>query len=43
MHEEIGWNYRITSMQAALGIAQIDRLKENIHKKEVSGKDTQII
>lgn len=38
VHEEIGWNYRITSMQAALGIAQIDRLKENINKKRSIGK-----
>ena len=33
MHEEIGWNYRMTNMQAALGLAQLESLEKNIRKK----------
>lgn len=32
-HEEIGYNYRITNMQAALGLAQLERIQELIDKK----------
>tara|TARA_A100001388_G_C28769018_1_gene502637 strand:+ start:1131 stop:2249 length:1119 start_codon:yes stop_codon:yes gene_type:complete len=38
VHEEIGWNYRMTSLQAAIGIVQIDRLEENIRKKRDIGR-----
>tara|TARA_Y100001978_G_C23687463_1_gene432771 strand:- start:1063 stop:2205 length:1143 start_codon:yes stop_codon:yes gene_type:complete len=33
IHEELGWNYRMTNIQAALGIAQLERLDESIKKK----------
>lgn len=33
VHEEIGWNCRFTNLQAALGIAQLERLNETIRKK----------
>ncbi len=33
VHDEIGWNYRMTNMQAALGIAQLERLDESVKKK----------
>ena len=33
VHEEIGWNYRMTNMQAALGLAQLESLENNIRKK----------
>ena len=33
-HEELGWNFRMTNIQAALGLAQIERLDEFIKKKE---------
>lgn len=32
-HTEIGYNYRITNMQAALGLAQVERIDEIIEKK----------
>ncbi len=28
IHEELGWNYRLSSIQAALGISQIDRIEK---------------
>ena len=33
VHEEIGWNYRMTNLQAALGLAQLESLDKNIRKK----------
>lgn len=32
-HEEIGYNYRMTNLQAALGLAQLERIDETIEKK----------
>ena len=32
-HEEIGFNYRMTNMQAAIGLAQLERFKKIIRKK----------
>jgi perosamine synthetase len=32
-HSEIGFNYRITNMQAALGVAQLERLDEFLARK----------
>ncbi len=32
-HTEIGYNYRITNLQAALGVAQLERIDELIAKK----------
>jgi len=33
MHEDIGFNYRFTNLQAALGCAQLERIEETIAKK----------
>ncbi len=33
VHNEIGYNYRLTNMQAALGCAQLEKLPEYIEKK----------
>lgn len=33
-HDEIGYNYRMTNLQAALGIAQLEQLENFIAKKE---------
>jgi len=32
-HPEIGYNYRMTNLQAALGVAQLERIEELISKK----------
>jgi len=37
-HNDIGWNYRITNIQAALGISQIDNIDKVIKKKMEIGK-----
>ncbi len=33
VHEELGWNFRMTNMQAALGLAQLERLDEFVPRK----------
>ena len=38
VHEELGWNYRMTNIQAAIGLAQIERLDEFIEKKRHIGR-----
>lgn len=35
LHSHIGYNYRLSSMSAALGTPQIKRIKNNIEKKEL--------
>jgi perosamine synthetase len=37
IHEELGWNYRFTNMQAAIGLAQLEQLDEFIVKKRWIG------
>lgn len=34
-HPEIGFNYRMTNIEAALGLAQLERLDEFLQKKEI--------
>jgi perosamine synthetase len=38
VHERLGWNLRMTNMQAALGLAQLERLGEFVTKKRAMGK-----
>lgn len=38
VHYELGWNYRMTNLQAALGVAQLERIEEHIQKKRLIGK-----
>jgi perosamine synthetase len=39
IHEEIGWNLRMSNIQAALGVAQLERLDESIvRKREIGSK-----
>ncbi len=33
VHEELGWNFRMTNLQAAVGVAQLERLEEFVSKK----------
>lgn len=37
VHEELGWNYRMTNMQAALGVAQLEKLDETVRQKRAIG------
>jgi perosamine synthetase len=37
LHEELGWNFRMTNLQAAVGVAQLERLDEFIVKKREIG------
>jgi dTDP-4-amino-4,6-dideoxygalactose transaminase len=34
VHDEIGYNYRMTNLQAAVGVAQLEQLEHFINKKE---------
>ena len=36
-HEELGWNMRMTNLQAAVGVAQLERLDEFVIKKRAMG------
>ena len=38
VHERLGWNLRMTNMQAALGLAQLERLNEFVNKKRKMGR-----
>lgn len=38
VHEELGWNYRMTNLQAALGCAQLEQLDSHIAKKREMGR-----
>ena len=37
VHEELGWNLRMTNLQAALGVAQLERLDEFVARKRRMG------
>eukprot|EP00944_MAST-04C_sp_MAST-4C-sp1_P004379 g4379.t1 len=37
IHHEIGWNYRMTNMQAALGLAQAEKLHDSVRRKREIG------
>lgn len=36
IHNEVGYNYRMTNLQAALGVAQMEELPEFIRRKQVN-------
>tara|TARA_B100001559_G_C16451444_1_gene599456 strand:- start:108 stop:1232 length:1125 start_codon:yes stop_codon:yes gene_type:complete len=38
IHYELGWNYRMTNLQAAIGLAQIENLSKHINLKRNIGK-----
>lgn len=38
VHDELGYNYRMTNIQAALGVAQLERIDEFITKKRRIGE-----
>jgi perosamine synthetase len=44
VHEELGWNLRMTNLQAALGLAQLERLQEFVARKRHMGdRYTQLL
>jgi len=38
-HEEVGYNFRITNMQAALGLAQLERIEQIVARKRWIGQE----
>jgi perosamine synthetase len=38
VHERLGWNLRMTNLQAALGLAQLERLDEFVTRKRAMGQ-----
>ena len=38
VHEELGWNFRFTNLQAAVGLAQLEKLDEHVKRKRTIGK-----
>jgi perosamine synthetase len=38
VHEELGWNYRMSNVQAALGVAQLERLDDFVKRKREMGR-----
>jgi len=38
IHDELGWNYRMTNLQAAVGCAQLERLDSHIRRKREIGR-----
>ena len=38
VHDELGWNFRMTNLQAAVGVAQLERLDEFVERKRSMGR-----
>jgi perosamine synthetase len=38
LHEEMGYNYRFTNVQAAIGVAQVERMADILARKHAMGK-----
>jgi perosamine synthetase len=44
VHDELGWNFRMTNLQAALGVAQLERLEEFVQiKRRMGARYTQLL
>jgi perosamine synthetase len=37
IHEELGWNFRMSNVQAAIGVAQLERIDQTVAKKRQIG------
>ena len=37
IHDELGWNMRMSNLQAAVGVAQLERIDQTLHKKRQIG------
>ena len=42
LHTEIGHNYRLTNLQAAVGVAQIERIDEHIRRKRAMAESYRV-
>jgi len=38
VHDELGWNFRMTSLQAAIGVAQVEVLDRTVERKREIGR-----
>ena len=38
VHERLGWNYRFTNLQAAVGLAQLEKLNDHVQRKREMGR-----
>jgi perosamine synthetase len=38
VHDELGWNFRMTNLQAALGVAQLEQLGSFVERKRAMGR-----
>lgn len=38
IHNDLGWNFRMSNLQAAVGVAQLERLEQFVQKKKLMGK-----
>lgn len=38
LHEELGWNFRMSNLQAAVGVAQLERIEEFKQRKRAMGQ-----
>ena len=38
IHEELGWNFRMSNVQAAIGVAQLERIGQIVAKKRQIGR-----
>ena len=38
LHKELGWNFRMSNLQAAVGVAQLERLPQTLEKKREIGR-----
>jgi perosamine synthetase len=44
VHDELGWNYRLTNLQAALGVAQLERLDMSVAiKRRMGARYTELL
>lgn len=42
VHYELGWNYRMTNLQAAVGLAQLEQITSFLEMKKAMGKAYQV-